>query len=284
METANRKTEEEDGLQIYIRQIKAYPLLTPEEEVVLSKQIKQGNEAALTRLINANLRLVVKIAHPFIAPDVPFLDIIQEGNIGLMFAAKKFDYAKNVRFSTYAGWWIRMYINRYLTNKRRIVRLPYRKEQILRRIQRTYHVLSQSLMHQPNSQDIASELGISVRDIDFIINLSSGPLPLETDVNQNGSAKALEIQVDYTYNPERNMLKQCYRDGTRRFLEKLKERERQVLYYRYRLEENEPFTLKEIAEKMELSTETVRQIELRALAKIRSNSEELKQFYYHEAM
>ena len=276
--------KEPDLLQIYYDQIKSYPLLTPEEETELARRIRQGDREARKKMTNANLRLVLKIARPYIARDVPFMDLIQEGNIGLIHATEKFDYTKNVRFCTYAGWWIRQYIIRYLTNKRRIVRLPHRKEEILRRIQRTYHTLSQTLMHQPRSEDIASELGISVHDIDFIINMSSGPLPLELEAKNNDSASVIEIHEDYTYSPERNMLKQYYREGARRFLDRLKDREKQVISYRYQLDNNEPYTLKEIGDKMELSTETVRQIEIKALAKIRSHADEFMEYCAMEAM
>jgi RNA polymerase primary sigma factor len=282
--TVERKQQSEDLLQIYFDQIKVYPLLDADEEIELARLIQQGNQDALHKLINANLRLVIKIARAYAAPDVPFIDLVQEGNIGLIHAAEKYDYAKNLRFCTYASWWIRQFIARYLTNKRRIVRLPHRKEEILRRIQRTYHTLSQTLMHQPRTEDIADELGISVQDIDFIVNMSSGPLPLELDIDRDDSSVVMEIHEDYTYCPERNMLRQYYSDGARRFLDRLKDRERQVISYRYQLEDGKPHTLKEIGDKMDLSPETVRQIEKRALAKIRSHADDLKNFGFLEAM
>ena len=273
-----------DILQIYFDQIKAYPLLDPQEEIELARLVQQGDHDALHKLIRANLRLVIKIARAYAASDVPFIDLVQEGNMGLMHAAEKFDHNKKIRFCTYASWWIRQYIARYLTNKRRIVRLPHRKEEILRRIQRTYHTLSQTLMHQPRTEDIAGELGISVQDIDFIVNMSSGPLPLELDIDRDNSPMVMEIHEDYTYSPERNMLRQYYYDGARRCLDRLKDRERQVLSYRYQLDNGEPHTLKEIGDKMDLSPETVRQIEKRALAKIRSHADELRQHGLLEAM
>ena len=276
--------KQEDILQIYFNQIKAYPLLKPEEELELAWLIQQGNQNALHKLIRANLRLVIKIARPYAAPDISFMDIIQEGNMGLMHAAEKFDPEKRLRFCTYAGWWIRQFIIRYLTNKRRIVRLPHRKEEILRRIQHTYHTLSQTLMHQPRTADIAGELGISVRDVDFIVNMSSGPLSLELDNGREDNATVMEMHEDYTYSPERALFRQYYRDGARRFLDRLKDREKQVLSYRYQLDDGRPYTLKEIGDKMDLSPETIRQIEKKALAKIRNHAEELKQFGFPEAI
>jgi RNA polymerase primary sigma factor len=269
-----------DILQIYFDQIKAYPLLDAEKEIELARLIQQGDENAMHRLVNANLRLVVKIAHVYTAPDVPFMDLVQEGNMGLMHAAEKYDYLRKVRFCTYASWWIRQFISRYLNNKRRIVRLPLRKEEMLRRIQRTYHNLSQTLMHLPRTKDIAGELGISVQDVDFIINMSSGPLPLESDIDRDDNTTVMEVHEHYTYCPERNLFRQYYRDGARRFLDRLKDRERQVLSYRYRLVDGEPHTLKGIGDKLDLSPETVRQIEKKALAKIRRYADELKLSYY----
>jgi RNA polymerase primary sigma factor len=282
--TGCKEQETEDIHQIYFNQIKAYPLLEVDEELSLARLIQQGDKNALHKLIRSNLRLVVKIARAYTASDIPFMELVQEGNLGLMHAAEKFDYAKNLRFSTYAGWWIRQFIARYLTNKRRVVRLPHRKEEMLRKIQRTYHTLSQTLMRQPRTKDIADELGISVQDIDFIVNMSSGPLPLEMDTERNDSTTVMEAHEDYTYSPERTLFQQYYRDETRRFLDRLKDRERQVLSYRYQLDDGEAHTLKEIGDKMDLSPETIRQIEKKALLKIRNHAHELKNYGLLEAM
>jgi RNA polymerase primary sigma factor len=279
-----RNLENEELLRIYFDQIKSHPLLEFDEEVELSRLIRQGDTKALHKLIEANLRLVVKVARSYVEKDVPFMDLIQEGNMGLIRAAEKYNHTKNVRFCTYACWWIRQFIIRYLTNKRRIVRLPHRKEEIIRKIQHTYHALSQTLMHQPRSKDIAEELGLPVHDVDYIINMSSGPLPLELDNKYEDGAVTTEIHEDYTYNPERTMFRNYYREGTRRFLDRLKDRERQVITYRFQLEDGNPYTLKEIGDKMDISPETVRQIEMKALAKIRSHAAEMKQCGLLEAM
>ena len=278
------KCEYKDSLQIYFSQIKAYPLLDFSEELELSRRIQQGDAAARDSLVNANLRLVVKIARPYVTKDVPFMDLIQEGNIGLIHAAKKFDYEKNIRFSTYASWWIRQFIMRYLTNKRRMVRLPHRKEEMLRRIQRSYHTLSQTLMHQPSSKEIADELGFTVQDVDNVLSMSSGPLPLELDTGRGDGDLKVDVHEDYTYSPETYVFRQYYRDGARKFLSRLKNRERQILSYRYLLETDAPHTLKEIGAKLNISPETVRQIEMRALAKIRKSADELEKFGLLEAI
>jgi RNA polymerase primary sigma factor len=280
----SKTKKSEDILQIYFAQIKAYPLLNFDEELELSRLIQQGNQNALNKLIKANLRLVVKIARTYTAPNIPLMDLVQEGNIGLMHAAEKYNHEKKVRFCTYAAWWIRQFISRYLTNKHRIVKLPHRKEEILRKIQHTYHSLSQSLMHQPRTGDIASELGISVQDIDSIVNMSFGLLPLEWDAGKEDSAAVIDVHEDYTYCPERNLFRQYYRDGARRFLDRLKDREKQVLTYSYQLDKGGPRTLKEIGDTLDISPETVRQIEKKALAKIRSHVDEFRNFDFQEAI
>ena len=276
--------QDDDMVGSYFRQIKAFPLLSFEEELELSRRIKAGDIEARNKLINANLRLVIKIARIYIAQDVSFMDLIQEGNLGLIHAVEKYDHAKNVRFCTYAIWWIRQFINRYLTNKRRLVRLPHRKEEMLRKIKRTYHSLSQTLMHQPRNKDIADELGISVRDVDFIINMSSGPLPLEIESPESDMSMTMEFHEDYTYNPERNLFRQSSRDGTMRVLNKLKDREKRVLAYRFQLNGSDRYTLREIGAKMDLSPEAIRQIEIKALKKIRSHAEELRDCVCLEAI
>jgi RNA polymerase primary sigma factor len=278
------KKDGDDILQTYFDQIRAFPLLKFDEELALSRLIQNGNQEALHKLINANLRLVVKIARAYVALDVSIMDVIQEGNLGLMHAAEKYDYLKNVRFCTYASWWIRQFISRYLVNKRRMVRLPHRKEAILKQIQHSYHSLSQTLMHQPRTEEIAAELGLSIEDIDSVISMSSGPLPLEAENWDKGNTAVVELHEDYTYSPERTILRQFSRDGTLRFLDYLKDREKRIITYRYQLDGCEHHTLKKIGDKMGISPETVRQIEMKALNKIRNRAEELRDCVYMEAI
>ncbi|MCL2443894.1 MAG: RNA polymerase sigma factor RpoD/SigA [Treponema sp.] len=271
-------------LETYFKQIKTFPLLSFDEEIELSKKISEGCTTAMHKLVNANLRLVVKIAGMFNVPGISILDMIQEGNIGLLHAAKKYDYKKNVRFCTYASWWIRQFISRYIANKRRLVRLPQRKEEALRRIQSTYNILCQSLMHQPKNSDIARELGISVQDVDSYVNMAADTLSFEQNIVDNDNVSAVDFHEDYTYSPERSLMKQASRDSTMRILNKLKDRERRIINYRYQLNGCEHHTLREIGDKLNISPETVRQIEQRALKKIRTHAKELKECLYVEAM
>ena len=277
-----QKTDE--TLQSYFNQIKAIPLLTFEEELELSQRINEGDTEAWKTLIQANLRLVVKIARSYANSDVSIMDVIQEGNIGLMHAAEKYDYKKNVRFSTYASWWIRQSISRYLTNRRRAIRLPNRKEETLRKIQKAYHVLSQSLQHQPKNEEIAAHLMIPVEDVDYILNITNSPLSLESDLGDDENAAMMDLNKDYRYNPEIDLMRKSFHADTMRVLEPLKEREKSILIYRYQLNGGEQHTLKKIGDKMGISPETVRQIEIKALAKLRENAGELCDSIYIEAI
>jgi RNA polymerase primary sigma factor len=261
----------DDVLQTYFDQIKVFPLLTFEEELDLAKRIHQGDMAARQTLIQSNLRLVVKIARAYMAPDLSLLDLIQEGNIGLMHGVEKYEAVKNVRFSTYVGWWIRQSISRFLANKRRAIRLPYRKEEIFRKIQRAYHTLSQTLQHQPNTGEIAAEIGEPQEDVEYILSMTNGPLSLDMETGEDEAVSLVELHEDYTYSPERALLRKSSQDITLHFLGRLKERERRILMYRYQLNGNERHTLKNIGDKMGISPETVRQIEMKAMRKMREN-------------
>ncbi|MDR2965203.1 MAG: RNA polymerase sigma factor RpoD/SigA [Treponema sp.] len=276
----NKTIKEDSLLDTYFKQIKVYPLLNFDEEQKLSKLIQNGDDNALHKLVNSNLRLAAKIAGSYNIPEIPVMDLIQEANMGLIQAAKKFDYRKNVKFCTYAGWWIRQFVSRFIVNKRRMVRLPQRKEDTFRRIKQTYNILCQSMMQQPQTADIAKELGLSVQYVDSIVNMTADSLPLELYVMNDENTGSMDVHEDYTYCPERNLLKQFSRDGTMNILNKLKERERRIISYRYQLNGCKRHTLREIGNKLNISPETVRQIELKALKKIRSHANELKECVY----
>jgi RNA polymerase primary sigma factor len=277
-----KKTKDhgDDVLQAYFDQIRRISLLSFEDELALSRRIQKGDEGARQKLIEANLRLVVKIARNFLAADVVLMDIIQEGNLGLIRAAERYDYRRNVRFSTYASWWIRQSISRYLSSRRRFIRLPHRKEEVLRKIQRAYHALSQALMRKPRSEEIAKEIGIPLEEVEFVLTLTSGFLSLEMETGDGESSAVMDMHEDYTYSPERAFLRKSSRTETLKVLDRLKDREKRILMYRYQFNGGEVQTLKKIGDKMGLSPETVRQIELKALRKIRVDAEELKNCLY----
>ncbi|MDR3334760.1 MAG: RNA polymerase sigma factor RpoD/SigA [Treponema sp.] len=276
--------KKDDALMMYFKQIKAIPLLSFEEEQELSERRKLGDETARTRLIEANLRLVVKIAQTYLRSDVPLMDIIQEGNVGLMYAADKYDGKKKVRFASYANWWIRQAIVRSLSNNGRTIYLPHRKEEMLRKVQKAYHRLGQTLMRRPKLEEIATEIGFPVEDIALILNLTNGLLPLETENSEDESLGVIDMHEDYTYSPERAFFKHCSLDDARRILAQLPDREKRILMYRYELNGCKRYTLKKISAKLGISPESVRQIEIKTIQKIRRIAADFRDSIYIEAI
>ena len=279
----NRKrelsTSADDNLKAYFDQIKKAKLLTFEEELELSRKIQDGDEEACTRLIESNLRLVVRIAKNYLTPEVSILDLIQEGNLGLMKAASKYDFRKQVRFSTYASWWIKQAIVRSLSNKKRVIRLPHRQEEKLRRINKIYNNLSQVLMREPSLQEIAEEIGLEEQEVASIINSSSAVASLDSAISVD-SGSLHDVVEDNSFEPSRTMLKKTLQEDTLRFLGGLQEKERQILLYRFSFVSGKRYTLKKIGDELGISPETVRQIEMRALKKLKGLSDELKEYVY----
>jgi len=269
----------EDTLRAYFAQIKKSRLLTFEEELALSKQVLDGDDAAQQTLIEANLRLVVRIAKKYMTRDVALLDLIQEGNLGLIKAASKYDFHKRVRFSTYASWWIKQAIVRALSNKRRTIRLPHRKEEKLRKINKAYNSLSQELKRTPNIEEIAEELGLKTREVETIVQLSNAVVSLDGP-SQEDSGTLQDVIEDNSYMPEKDLLRENLRERTLKFLETLLDKEKQILLYRFAFYGGKKYTLKRIGDEMGISPETVRQIEIRALKKLKESAQELREFVY----
>lgn len=281
MTTIEKHTRENDALKSYFDEIKQHPLLSFEEELDLSRRIEQGDETARHHLIEANLRLVVKIAKTYISSGYGLLDLIQEGNMGLMRAAEKFDHRKQVRFSTYAAWWIRQSIVRAVAKKQKAIRLPHRKNSLLKKVQSAYYVLSQEMEQEPSVPDIAREVGVSEESVDQILQLGNPVVSLDAEIGDDTST-LMDLYEDTTYDPERAFMDQSLKEDTRRFLEHLKDREKQILLYRFSFYGGKRFTLKRIGEEMGISPETVRQIEMRAIRKLRDHSSEMAD-YLHRA-
>jgi RNA polymerase primary sigma factor len=273
-------TSFEDNLKAYFSQIKKAKLLSFEEELDLSRRIQGGDEEARTLLIVSNLRLVVRIAKNYLTPEVSILDLIQEGNLGLMKAASKYDFRKEVRFSTYASWWIKQSIVRSLSNKKRVIRLPHRQEEKLRKINKVYNNLSQVLMREPTLLEIAEEIGIEEEEVAAILNSSGSVASLDATLSTD-SGSLHDMVEDTSFDPGRELMRKTLRDDTMRFLGGLQEKERQILLYRFSFASGKRYTLKKIGDEMGISPETVRQIELRALKKLRGFSDELKEYVYN---
>jgi RNA polymerase primary sigma factor len=276
---ADSVESKEDALRAYFAQIKKSQLLTFEEELALSRRVLDGDDAARQTLIEANLRLVVRIAKKYMTRDVSLLDLIQEGNLGLIKAASKYDFRKNVRFSTYASWWIKQAIVRALSNKRRTIRLPHRKEEKLRKINKAYNTLSQELKRTPNIEEIAEELGLKIREVETIVQLSNAVVSLDGPT-QEDSGTLQDVIEDTSYIPEKDLLRENLRERTLKFLETLLDKEKQILLYRFAFYGGKKYTLKKIGDEMGISPETVRQIEIRALKKLKESAQELREFVY----
>lgn len=274
------KPQTDDCLKAYFEQIKKSPLLTFDEEIELSKRIQKDDRDALNRLIECNLRLVVKIAMDYLIPEISILDLIQEGNMGLIKAATKYDYRKNVRFSTYASWWIKQAIMRAISNKRRAIRLPHRKEERLRKINRVFNNLYQTLMRKPSLAEIAAQADLSVDEVETLLNAVNPTISFDKETHDD-SLSLHEIYEDNSFTPDREFMKKCLREETMRFLERLMDKERKILMYRFSFLSGKRYTLKNIGEKLGMSPETVRQIELKALRKLKKVARELKEYSYN---
>jgi len=268
-----------ETLKSYMKEVNRYCLLKPEEELDLSQQVSEGSEIARQRLINSNLRLVVKLANLYTNQGMPLMDLIQEGNLGLIKAAEKFDYRKNVRFSTYACWWIKQAISRALINKKRTIRLPHRKEDALRRVMAIMDEFQNEQMRSPTIEEIAEKTGFTEENILYLLEVSGSPVSLDNE-NCLEKGSLIDLVEDPRENPDQALIHKNMVEDTQRFLEMLKDREREVISYRYSLYDGEKYTLKEVSSFMGISPETVRQIEIRAIRKLREQAQGMREYIF----
>jgi len=266
-------------LRIYLADIGRYKRLSPEEELNFSRRIEKGDKDALNGLINANLRLVVMVAKGYVCPEMGLMDLIQEGNLGLIKAAEKFDYRKAARFSTYAVWWIRQSITRALRCKRKSIKLPYRKEEALRRLTESSEKFVQDNGRYPQIGELAQCSGMSKHEVSSTLGLANKTISLDSAISTDG-ARLLDILEDRSYCPESELLVGELKEDMRRFLDTLRERERKILMYRFGFHASKKFTLKKIGTKMGISPETVRQIEKRALNTLRRKVAPVREYLH----
>ena len=272
---------EDDLLQMYLKDIGKVKLLSSKEEKLLGKQIKEGRlpqaDIAKRKLIQANLRLVVSIAKRYIGQGVLFMDLVQEGSLGLIKAAEKFDYSKNFKFSTYATWWIKQTIIRAISNNSRTIRIPVHMADKIRKYKKVYTTLSFELGHEPSDQDIAERMGLSVRKLSTIKkSIIREPISLETPVTDDLNIGDY-IQDKKHNSPEEQTKTSTLKGSVSHLLSTLDEREKKIINYRFGINGCAPMTLEQLGREMGYSKERIRQLEDIALAKIREK-EELRHF------
>ncbi|MFH1078213.1 MAG: sigma-70 family RNA polymerase sigma factor [Patescibacteria group bacterium] len=262
-----------DHIQMYLREIGKIPLLTAEEEVALAKRKEKGDKEAEKKLIEANLRLVVSIAKKFIGKSLSLLDLIQEGNIGLFRAVKKFEYRKGYKFSTYATWWIRQAITRALADQSRTIRIPVHMVETINKFQQIERQLIQDLGREPLPEEIAAEMGEDVDKVRHIIKISQDTVSLETSVGEDDEDSTLEDFIEDVKNvtPDRAAALQLLKDYVADIIRDLSPREQKILEMRFGLVDGVSHTLEEVGKEFDVMRERIRQIEAKAMEKIQQH-------------
>ena len=292
LEVSDKQLEEEyenakldDPVRMYLKEIGKIPLLTPEEELEVAKDLvsedEKARDAARKRMSEANLRLVVSIAKRYVGRGMQLLDLIQEGNLGLMKAVEKFDYTKGYKFSTYATWWIRQSITRAIADQARTIRIPVHMVETINKVLRTSHSMVQSLGREPTTQEIAAELHMDVQKVEEILKIAQEPVSLETPIGEEDDSHLGDfIQDDDASQPAEEASYTLLREQLEEVLKTLTPREEEVLRMRFGLIDGKPHTLEEVGKKFDVTRERIRQIESKALRKLRhpSRSKKLRDF------
>lgn len=271
----------EDPVRMYLKEIGNVPLLTTEQEVELAKRVEAGDEEAKKQLTEANLRLVVSIAKKYVGRGMPFLDLIQEGNMGLMKAVDKFDYTKGYKFSTYATWWIRQAITRGIADTGRTIRVPVHMVETINKTLRMTRTLLQELGREPTPEEVAERLNVSVSRVREVLKISRDPVSLDTPIGEEDDSHLGDfIEDDSALSPADSAAFSMLRAELATALESLTDRERQVVKLRFGLEDERARTLEEVGKEFNVTRERIRQIEAKALRKLRhpSRSKRLKDF------
>ena len=271
----------DDPVRMYLKEIGRIKLLTPEEEQEIAKKMAEGDEDARKRMSEANLRLVVSIAKRYVGRGMQLLDLIQEGNLGLMKAVEKFDYTKGYKFSTYATWWIRQSITRAIADQARTIRIPVHMVETINRVLRTSHSMVQKLGREPTTKEIADELHIEESKVEEVLKIAQEPVSLETPIGEEEDSHLGDfIQDDEASQPSEEASYTLLREQLEEVLSTLTPREEQVLRMRFGLTDGKPHTLEEVGKEFDVTRERIRQIESKALRKLRhpSRSKKLRDF------
>ena len=270
-----------DPVRMYLKEIGRISLLSGEEEMDLSVRIANGDEAAKNVLAESNLRLVVSIAKRYVGRGLLFLDLIQEGNIGLMKAVEKFDYGKGYKFSTYATWWIRQAITRALADQARTIRVPVHMVETINKMARIQRQMTLELNREPSEEELAEKMGISVDKVREVMKISQDPVSLETPIGEEDDSHLGDfIKDERSMSPEEYATNEILKEEIGNVLMTLQEREREVLELRFGLIDGTSHTLEEVGKRFNVTRERIRQIEAKALRKLRhpSRAKKLKDF------
>ena len=260
----------DDPVKIYLKEIGNYPLLSMDEEVELAKKIAEGDQYATERLTESNLRLVVSIAKKYVGRGLSFLDLIQEGNLGLIKAVDKFDYSKGYKFSTYATWWIRQAITRSIADQSRTIRIPVHMSEVINKAYRISRSLLQELGREPTEEEIAKEMNLPVEKVREIMKISADPISLDTPIGEEDDSHLGDfIKDDTIMGPEDAAAYTMLQDQIQKLLTTLSEREQRVLILRFGLLDGRTRTLEEVGKEFNVTRERIRQIEAKALRKLR---------------
>jgi len=271
----------DDPVRMYLKEIGKIPLLTAERETYLAEQITTGNKEAKDELIEANLRLVVSIAKRHVGKGMYFLDLIQEGNLGLIKAVEKFDYSKGYKFSTYATWWIRQAITRAIADQARTIRIPVHMVETIHKVSRTARQLLQEFGREPTTDEIAEKLGMTAEKVREIMKIAQDPVSLETPIGEEEDSHLGDFVEDNdSPAPSDSASYSLLREQLCNILRTLTPREEQVIKLRFGLEDGRPRTLEEVGKQFQITRERIRQIEAKALRKLRhpSRSKTLKDY------
>jgi RNA polymerase primary sigma factor len=259
-----------DSLRLYLRSIGRVELLTGDQEIELAKRIEKGDMAAKRQMVEANLRLVVSIAKGYLGRGLSFLDLIQEGSLGLIRGVEKFDYRRGYKFSTYATWWIRQAVTRAIADKARTIRIPVHMVEKLNRVTHVERQLVQRLGREPQPAEIAAELKLTVRDVRDILRVAQMPISLEKPVGDEEESELGDFVADESVEePFEAAIEHLQREDIQRALDALPERERQVIELRYGLRGHEPLTLEEVGRAFGVTRERIRQIENNTLKRLK---------------
>ena len=272
----------DDSVRLYLREIGKIPLLNPEEELSLAQKVKAGDKSAKDKMAEANMRLVVSIAKRYSGRGLDFLDLIQEGNTGLLRAVEKFDPDKGFKFSTYATWWIRQAITRAIADQARTIRIPVHMVETINKLLRTQRRLTQELNREPTIEELAQEMEMEPEKIEYVMKIKQDITSLDANVRDDDDDSVLGdfIEDEEAQSPEEAATTQLLKEQVKDMLSVLTEREQKILKMRFGLEDGKSHTLEEVGQEFSVTRERIRQIEAKALSKLRKHKDAKKLYEY----